>query len=62
MKRIGDGHYQSEDGAFTVFLFDGRIWNGQCSPKRRFWSYRKGEKTNSGYGTKAEATNAAREA
>ena len=59
MKRIGESHYQSEDGTFTVFLFEGRIWNGQAYPKRRFWSYRKGDTTNSGYSTKAEAIRAA---
>jgi hypothetical protein len=62
MRRIGDGHYQSEDGAFTVFLFDGKRWNGQHHAKRRFWGYRRGDKFNEGYATKAEAIQAAREA
>ena len=62
--KIAPGHYRYLAVpclSFDVFLYEGREWNRKTGNNRkiRYWSYRLGDRTNSGFATKREAIEAA---
>lgn len=64
LRKVGEGLYRYDAHGplgFDVWLFDGVEYGGYRKNyvRRRYWCWRSGEMTNSGYATRAEAARAA---